>query len=383
MQLCKTYYDVKNSTKRIDINQGGTRSGKTYSILQLLVEYCFSNPDSNAIITICRDTMPSLRGSAMRDFFKILQDCGYYREENHFKSLDEYLLFGNLIEFIGCDQPQKIRGRKRTILFCNEANEFKYDAFMQLLMRTTGKVILDYNPSDEYHWIYEKLIPRSDASFHRTTYLDNPYLDELIVKEIERLKDEDENYWRIYGLGERGISTEKIYTNWEIAKEWPEDFDEVVYGLDFGYVNPTALIEVGYKDQNVYLKQLLYESYLTNDILGIKLIDMMNKNTYCFADCAEPDKIEELRRNGFLVVEADKSVHDGIDYCKRGKMYVHPESSNLIKELKSYSWKKDPKTNEIRDKEPVKIHDHLLDAMRYARWTYYKLTNNEVTAEFL
>ena len=195
------YRHLLNSDKRITVEQGGTRSGKTYNILLWIILH-YSTTNKGMVVTICRKAFPSLRASVMRDFFEILRGMHMYREEYHNKSSNEYWLNGNLIEFISLDQPQKIRGRKRDVLYLNEANELFFEDWQQLIFRTKGKVILDYNPSDTFHWIYERVIPREDCDFYQTTYKDNPFLEDTIISEIERLKDTDEDYWRVYGLGE-------------------------------------------------------------------------------------------------------------------------------------------------------------------------------------
>ena len=168
MRQPATYYHVKGCNTRVHVHQGGTRSGKTYSILQTLVELCYENENSGAVITIARKTFPALRATAMRDFFSILEREDAYTPDNHNKSEGTYRLWGNLVEFISVDQPQKVRGRKRDILFINEANELALEDWRQLLLRTTGRAILDFNPSDEYHWHYQEVIPRDEASFFRT-----------------------------------------------------------------------------------------------------------------------------------------------------------------------------------------------------------------------
>jgi phage terminase large subunit len=195
-----TYYHVKNSEAKIQVHQGGTRSGKTYSILTALIELCHRNENSGAVITIARKTFPAIRASCMRDFFEILEREDIYNVELHNKSEATYILFGNLVEFISVDQPQKVRGRKRDILFVNEANELTLEDWRQLMLRTTGRAIIDYNPSDEFHWIYDHVLTRDDHEFFRTTYKDNPFLPEATVAEIERLKEADPDYWRVYRL---------------------------------------------------------------------------------------------------------------------------------------------------------------------------------------
>jgi phage terminase large subunit len=207
----KVFKHLLKSDKRITVEQGGTRSGKTYNILLWVIfHYCATN--TGKVVTICRKTFPSLRASVMRDFLEILRAHDLYREENHNMSSHEYHLNGNMIEFISLDQPQKIRGRKRNMLYINEANELFYEDWQQLIFRTDGKIVLDYNPSDTFHWIYDRVITRNDCDFFQTTYLDNPFLDPIIVEEIERLRDTDEDYWRVYGLGERGSNRAAIFS---------------------------------------------------------------------------------------------------------------------------------------------------------------------------
>ena len=168
------YWHLVDSNKKIIVEQGGTRSGKTYNIL-LWIIFSYCTNERNKTITICRKTFPSLRASVMRDFIDILRKHKMYAEESHNKSSSEYQLYGNLIEFISLDQPQKVRGRKRDLLFINEANELYWEDWQQLVFRTQERIIIDYNPSDEYHWIYDKVITRDDADFYKTTYLDNPF----------------------------------------------------------------------------------------------------------------------------------------------------------------------------------------------------------------
>jgi hypothetical protein len=227
-KLPATYYHVRKSKARIQIHQGGTRSGKTYSILTALIELCHKN--TGLVITICRKTFPALRATAMRDFFEILNKEGAYNVELHNKSEGTYQLWGNLVEFISVDQPQKVRGRKREILFINEANELSLEDWRQLMLRTTDRVIIDFNPSDEFHWIYEQVIPREDADFFQTTYKDNPFLPESVVMEIERFKDVDENFWRVYGLGERGTSQATIFTHWKEIDQIPNEYKLLTTG---------------------------------------------------------------------------------------------------------------------------------------------------------
>lgn len=352
-----------NSDKKIIAEQGGTRSGKTYNILMWIIfVYCTQN--KGKIITISRKTYPSLRSTAMRDFLEILKKYGMYDEGNHNKSNSEYTLNGNVVEFISLDSPQKIRGRKRDLLFINEANEITIEDFNQLIFRTTEKVILDYNPSDEYHFIYDKVITRSDCDFHITTYKDNPFLDQAIIDEIERLKETDETYWQIYGLGMRGISKATIFQFNEIDTI-PEDADLISYGMDFGFNDPTTLVSVYKKDYSLYIREHLYRSQMTSsDILSfIKENNLSNQLIY--ADNARADIIEELRRAGCNVRKSFKGTILGrIDLMKRHKLYIERSSDNTIQEFRNYKWIED-KTGHLTN-TPEDKNNHSIDAVGYA-----------------
>jgi len=307
----------------------------------------------------------------MHDFFQILKENNLYSEENHNKSDHTYTIKNNLIRFGSVDQETKIRGAKRSYLFLNEANEFNEDDFKQLNQRTTKLTILDYNPSDEFSYIYDKIIPREDCAFYKTTYLDNPFLPDRIKQEIESYKGVDENYWRVYGLGEKGISETTIYTHWGYYEG--QKFDGIeLFGLDFGYNHPTALVKAKYTKGIILFEELLYKSGLTSDSLIHELRELVKQNKLKYsdkiiADSSRPEMIEEIKRAGFNIHPAKKeqgSVLRGINFIKINKIYVTKESVNLIKELKSYKWKLDK--NGIRLDVPVEINDDCCDACRYA-----------------
>ena len=360
-----------NATKRIVVNQGGARSGKTYSILLTFIVRAMQSQGNT--YDVIRKTLPALRASAMKDFFDILLQYNFYDESKHNKSNMTYFLNGNEFCFYSLDDEQKVRGRKRDYCLLNEVNEIDYESYQQIMRRLSKQCFMDFNPSDPYLWVYDHVIPREDCHFIQSTYLDNvEFLPPSIVSEIERMRLQDENAWRVYGMGERGLPSELIYKNWEICKEWLSRFDETIYGLDFGYNNPTAMIEINFKDNDIYERQILHEREWTNEDL-IKYFNRISfsKRATIYADCEDKNRIQELKRNGFYVIEADKSVKDGIDYCQRGRVYLHPDSTDLIREKQTYQWKQ--KNGMIMD-EPVKYNDHLLDAERYARYTHFKLT---------
>ena len=361
-----TYYHVKTSRAKIQIHQGGTRSGKTFSIVQALCEWCWMNANAGWTITIARKTFPSLRASVLRDFIAVLEGQDWYHPNLHNKSENTYHLFGNLVEFISIDQPAKVRGRKRNILFVNEATELTREDWRQLILRTTDRAIIDYNPADEFHWIYDDLIPREDAEFFQTTYLDNPYLEPEVIAEIERLRETDENYWRIYGLGMRGVSQNVIFPAWEVSEIDPAA-KLVGVGLDWGFTNdPTAVVAVYKLDHHLYLDELFYRTQMTNPDLVRELNEVLPDRAEIIADSAEPKSIEELHRHGFNIKPSKKgpdSIRLGIDVMKRHVLHITPRSLNLTKEMRNYKWMTDK--NERQLNQPLDAMNHAIDAVRY------------------
>ena len=371
MKQAKPYYDLKQSTKRICVLQGGTRSGKTYSILLGLIEFAYKNKGKGLYVTIARKTFPALRGTAMRDFFEILKKENLYDERLHNKSSSLYALYGNYFEFISVDQPARVRGRKRDILFLNECNEFGFEEYTQLALRTTYKIIIDFNPSEEYHWLYTQIIDadRDDVDFHVSTYKDNPFLEESTISEIERLKEVDENLWRVFGEGQRGVASETIFPSFNIIDSIPENASEIALGLDFGFsADPTSLVKVYKHDLDLYVDELIYELGLTNQDIAHKIKDLgIDRSIEIYADSAEPKSIEEIFRMGGINIKPAKkgadSIRIGIDVLKRHKLNITKRSINAIKEFRNYKWIKN-KNNEITNK-PIDAFNHAVDAVRY------------------
>ena len=363
IKTTNVFHKAYGSKTRITCSQGGTRSSKTYSLCQLFIVKCLE--ETGKTYTICRKTLPALKGTAYRDVLNILKELELYREENHNKSELSYKLNGNLLEFISVDHPQKIRGRKRNYLWLNEANEFTYEDWQQLILRTTEKIYLDYNPSDPYSWIYDKVVVRDDCTFIKSTYLANPFLDEDTVAEIERLKDLDPDYWQVYGLGEIGSVQTMIFRKFELVDEVQGRL--IGYGLDFGFTNsPSALVAVYQSDDNLYIKEMLYEKRLTNTDLANKLREFrIDRQSEIIGDSAEPKTIEEIYRQGFNIKPAKKGagIHLGIDIMRRYKLHITKDSLNAIKEFRGYKWATD-KNGDVLN-VPVKINDHLIDATRY------------------
>lgn len=367
MKQPKTYYDLLHCKTRIAVFQGGTRSGKTRSIINALCEWCYRYKDAGWVITIVRKSFPSLRASVFRDFMTVLEEEGWYDESNHNKTENTYNLFGTIWEFISVDQPQKLRGAKRNIVFMNEANELDLESYRQIALRTTDKIIMDYNPSDEFHWIYDEVIPRDDASFYKSTYLDNPFLNAETINEIERLKETDENYWRVYGLGERGKSRATIFES-SIYTELPEGCKQVAWGIDWGFSSdPTALVKVWIRDNELYIEEFLYSGGMTNsDIMAHMKECGITRHEEIIADSAEPKAIHEIHRGGFNIKPAKKgpdSIRIGIDLMRRHKLFIKDTSLNVQKEFRNYKWKTDK--NERTLPVPVDSWNHAVDAVRY------------------
>ena len=343
---------------RIIVNQGGTRSGKTFTLNQLLIALALKDRYSISITSVA---FPHLRRGAMRDWRTIMENSGLYDPAAHIRTEQIYNYpSGSYIEFFSSDNNLKVRGPGRDILFFNEANLTDFDTFTQLMLRTRKCIFLDFNPADEFHWIYDNILTRPDCYFIKSTYLDNPFLPPEQVKEIENLKNVDENFWRIYGEGERGHSEGIIYTHWQPYSHTVEG--NSVYGLDFGYNNPTALVKVTERDKDLYWKEEIYQSGLTtNDLIPlIKQIVKPHETIYC--DAAEPDRIYDLTRAGIKAIAANKNVKEGIDFVKSRKLFINSQSPNLLKEIKSYKYQ----TKHVGITEvPLKLNDHACDAGRY------------------
>lgn len=349
-----------NSDKRFVINEGGSRSSKTYSLCQLLIIWAREN--ENKVISIVRKTFPSLRATVMRDFFEVLRDLSWYDVRRHNKSEHIYLFeSGTIVEFFSVDDEQKVRGRKRDICWCNEANELYYDDFFQLNLRTTTKFFFDYNPSDSSSYLYE--LPREDRAIIKSTYLNNGFLEKAIVKEIESLKYKDDEKYQIFALGNRTTSRQNVYTGWRSMDVRPSYFEQFIYGLDFGYNHPTALVRTWYNEDELFFEKVIYESYLTTSDLIQRFIDLnIENNVEIMADHARPEIITELKRAGYYIREADKAVKKGIDDVKSFKVNFLKDK-DIERELDNYRWKKvkDSITDEV-----VKLNDDFMDAARYS-----------------
>jgi phage terminase large subunit len=263
----------------------------------------------------------------------------------------------------------RVRGRKRDMLFINEANEIDYEAWNQLLFRTDGKVngvILDYNPHDQFHWIYDKVLERDDCNLYITTFMDNPFISETLKDELLRLKDTDPDYWRVYGLGLRGQSRSLVF-KFHICNEIPATAKLLSYGLDFGFASdPSALCATYLDGDNMYTKELLYEKGLTNQDLVKEFQRLgLDRRDEIYADSSEPKSIEEIHRMGWNIKGKKKyEINYGIDLVRRYKLHITKDSINGIKELENYKYIEDRNNNPTN--KPLDKFNHFCDSLRYS-----------------
>ena len=356
-------------------NEGGSRSGKTYSIIQLLVYLALNKP--NTRISVVSHSLPHIKKGAYRDFKTIMEKWDLW-DESEFRYTDFIYTFknGSYIELFGLEDPDKAKGPARDILFINEANLVSKALYDQLLIRTTGQVFLDWNPADFVSWVYDIADDPESKRIH-STYLNNlPNLSETQIKAIEKYKDlPDDFMWKVYGLGERGAAKELIYTQWKQYDQAPDG--DVFYGLDFGYVHPAALVKVTHHEGQNYFEEIIYQSGLTLSDLSRIIKEKLPERATIYADAAEPKSIEELYRQGFNIKPAVKDVWAGIMKMKSYPINIQNHSQNLKREFQSYKWKKDKNDNIIE--EPVKANDDAIDACRYAVYTHLNKIKFEVS----
>lgn len=373
----KTYKEAFKSKARYIILYGGAGSGKSVFTAQ-------------KFITRMLDSKGKERFLFVRKIHRTIRNSQYLEVKDPIQLSDISKLFtfrdstieidcqnGNEIRCAGIDDPEKIKSYKGlTSIWIEEATELTEEDFIQLDLRLRGQctgeyfqIVMSFNPINENHWLNK--IKLDDCLKLHTTYKDNRFIDEQYKKRLESLAERNPDMYKIYTLGEWGTLENLIYKPFPTLKEYPESFDEIIYGLDFGFNNPTALIEIGIRDKEFYLTELIYQSGLTNtDLINRLENSKIDKNAPLYCDNAEPNRIEEIRAAGYNSKPANKSVKDGIDFLKSQTIFSKPENIELNKEVVSYSWKKD--RNGIIFDEPVKFNDHLLDAGRYAIYTHFK-----------
>ncbi len=352
---------------RIKIIQGGTSAGKTFGILPILISKAAKRPLME--ISVVSESIPHLRRGALKDFLSMMKSGFRYVDKRFNKSLLRYDFDnGSYIEFFSADDSSKLRGARRDILYINECNNINFESYNELAIRTKREIYLDFNPANEF-WVHTELKNEPDTDFVVLTYKDNEALDKGIVREIEknRLKGLTSSYWanwwNVYGLGEMGSLQGVVFSNWKQIDTMPTEARLLGYGVDFGYTaDPTSIVEVyNYNGQRI-LNEICYQTGLVNTEIAKKL----QKNIIAYADSAEPKSIEEIRRTGQLIKGVTKgldSVNFGIQIMQSQEYLVTSQSTNLIKELRSYCWDKDRSGKQIN--KPIANFNHAIDAVRY------------------
>lgn len=361
--------------KRIVVNQGGTSSGKTWSVLQLLI-LAGIYAKTPTLISVVSETLPHLKHGAIRDFEKIMRDVW---DEDKYNRTDCVYDFGSAkLEFFSADNPAKVRGPRRDILFVNEINNVKEETFDQLLIRTNLFSVVDYNPVSEF-WIHEKLLkntgdgwaPAHDhVAYVHSTYTDaRQFIPQTIVDDIERRKLTDKNWWRVYGLGEVGIAEGLVHSSFSTISEML-DSDKTFFGMDFGFANDqTSLVKCAVQDGALVCDELIYEKGLDNSQIVKRLASLgIRKNQdEIFADSSDPKAIKEIKQSGYNIKPCPKgkdSLKAGIQKVNQFPQTWTTRSINAIKEQRNYRYVQDS-TGKFTN-VPIDNFNHAMDARRYA-----------------
>lgn len=356
--------------KAVVVNKGGTRSGKTWALLQLC--YTLAINKKNILISIVGETVPFLKRGAIRDFQTML---GNDWREDWWNATDKVYTIpttGSSIEFFSADNESKVHGSSRDYLFMNECYFIDWEIYRQLAVRTRKSILLDYNPRSRF-WVDDKLLEREDVALVHSTYKDNPFLTARQVAEIESYKN-DANWWRVYGMGETGSVEGLIYTNWAIVSEMPQPYKKEFYCIDFGFTNdPTAILRVRLSGGELWVQELCYATGMLNkDIVKCLQENHVARGALIVCDSAEQKSIAEINNlGGFRAVPVAKgrgSVVAGVNMVQAYKINVMQEALGTIDELRNYSWRRDSDGNYIN--EPTDKYNHSLDALRYGVTTF-------------
>lgn len=355
-----------NAKQNLIINPGGTSSSKTYSILQLLYLIALQRK-SPRVISVVSYAFPHLRLGAVRDFDSILTAQGIIPDNIRNKTDMTYRIGNSIIEFFGTENLGKVHGPRRDILFINEANNVKHDIFTQLAIRTRECVFLDFNPVQEF-WVHTEVMPKLKHELIKSTYLDNNYLDENTIRQIESRRH-NENWWKVYGMGEIGSLEGAIFDNWrfEERNEVMEAFENIPngYAMDFGFhPDPDSLnrIAIDEKRKKIYVKEIIYDNFLGIEELSTKIgNEITDRSKSIIADSASPRMIYDLSKkfNIKAVVKGGGSVLEGIRIMQDYEIIISSNSYNLSKEFQNYIW------SDKKSGIPIDAFNHGIDNIRY------------------
>jgi phage terminase large subunit len=363
---------------KVVVNQGGSSSGKTYSILQVLFLRAIEHPRS--VTTVVGETIPNLKSGALRDAQTIVASAPILQKLiTSYNATDRvYTMYnGSIIEFKSYETSQSAKSGKRQFLFVNEANGISFEIWNELYLRTTIQAFIDYNPNSEF-WVHEKIIGQNGAKLFISDHRHNPYVLPQIREKIEALKDQDLELWKVYARGKTGRIEGLIFRNWDVV----DSIDRarckfVALGLDWGFTNdPTAVVAVWRHDMDLYIEELIYERGMTNQDIATRLKELgISRSWEIIADSSEPKSVEEVHRMGFNIKSVDrKQTLLSIDILKRYKLHILRGSANITKELNSYKWMQDKNGKAIN--EPTDFMNHSIDAIRYVALSKLKVANH-------
>jgi phage terminase large subunit len=347
---------------RYIINQGGARSSKTYSIVQLLILIAMYQK-KETYVSIVSATLPHLKRGAMRDFFSVLQSLNMYDENSYNRTDKIYRINKTQIEFFSVDTAEKVYGSSRDLLFINEANNIDEERARQLVIRTRGAVFFDFNPTCEFY-VHTDYMTRKNSAYIHSTFADNPYLDENIKQELHEAGERNQKFKRVFVDGEVGKLEGVVFDNWDIG-EFDTSLDFIL-GQDFGFASdPSTLVKIAVDEGKkiIYLDECFYKNGLTTNSL-FELNRQYAGNRLIVADRSNPRLIDELKALGNNIVPAVSADGSGVistglltmqDYM----IIVTENSTNLMNELKTYVWLDE------RGKLAIDKFNHAIDAARY------------------
>lgn len=369
IQTTKIYERIQNAVDdgyTLISEQGSSRSSKTYNTLIWLIVYCLQH--SGITLSIVRKTLPAIRGSVFRDFKEIVTNMGLWTDRSLNKTEMIYNFSnGSMVEFFSTDNEQKLRGRKRHVLYVNEANEISELEWQQLKMRTTQLTIIDYNPSfTDEHWICR--LNEDPRTFHFiSTYKDNPFLEQTIIDEIESLQHKNQSLWQVYGLGQMAIIEGLIFPKVEVVDEIPSHVKSRWFGVDYGFTNdPTAIVEVARAGDTLYVDEIAYATeMLTSDIIRVMKAEIP-EGVKIWSESADPRLVAEIHRAGLNIYPVRKykgSIEAGIQKMLEFKICITARSLNVKKEFKNYTYAQDRDGKWLNT--PIDCYNHAIDAVRY------------------